>query len=144
MLDGSKRRVRAQGLELEITEAAKKLLVAHRHQPEFGARPLRRTIQTELDNRIASLLLSDEAEPGDTVVADVKNNALVCPIRRPEPGAEAGADAESGAGTGAGTEAAAVASFREKNAREHPLCDGPFRPVWPNTVAGTAPCVAAC
>ncbi|MFF3784548.1 ATP-dependent Clp protease ATP-binding subunit [Streptomyces sp. NPDC001933] len=106
MLDGSKRRVRAQGMELEITEAAKKLLVAHGHQPEFGARPLRRTIQTELDNRIASLLLSDEAEPGDTVVADVKDNALVCSIRRPEPGAEAGADAESGAGSG--TEAAAA------------------------------------
>ncbi|MCX5112731.1 ATP-dependent Clp protease ATP-binding subunit [Streptomyces sp. NBC_00378] len=99
MLDGSKRRVRAQGMELEITEAAKKLLVAHGHQPEFGARPLRRTIQTELDNRIASLLLSDEAEPGDTVVADVKDNALVCSIRRPEPGAEAGADTKSGAGS---------------------------------------------
>ncbi|MET8744757.1 ATP-dependent Clp protease ATP-binding subunit [Streptomyces sp. NPDC004728] len=99
MLDGSKRRVRAQGMELEITEAAKKLLVAHGHQPEFGARPLRRTIQTELDNRIASLLLSDEAEPGDTVVADVKDNALVCSIRRPEPGTEAGAGTEPGAGT---------------------------------------------
>ncbi|MFJ2895371.1 ATP-dependent Clp protease ATP-binding subunit [Streptomyces sp. NPDC087218] len=85
MLDGSRRRVRAQGLELEITEAAKTLLVAHGHQPEFGARPLRRTIQTELDNRIASLLLSGEAEPGDTVVADVRDDALVCTISRPEP-----------------------------------------------------------
>ncbi|MFH8516202.1 ATP-dependent Clp protease ATP-binding subunit [Streptomyces gelaticus] len=93
MLDGSKRRVRAQDMELEVTEAAKKLLVAHGHQPEFGARPLRRTIQTELDNRIASLLLSDEAEPGDTIVADVKDNALVCSIGRPEASAEASAEA---------------------------------------------------
>ncbi|MFJ7194146.1 MULTISPECIES: ATP-dependent Clp protease ATP-binding subunit [unclassified Streptomyces] len=93
MLDGSKRRVRAQDMELEVTEAAKKLLVAHGHQPEFGARPLRRTIQTELDNRIASLLLSDEAEPGDTIVADVKDNALVCSIGRPETSAEAAAEA---------------------------------------------------
>ncbi|MFF1649256.1 ATP-dependent Clp protease ATP-binding subunit [Streptomyces sp. NPDC058240] len=99
MLDGSKRRVRAQGMELEVTEAAKKLLVAHGHQPEFGARPLRRTIQTELDNRIASLLLSGEAEPGDTIVADVEDNALVCSIGRPE--TSAGAAAEAGTTTAA-------------------------------------------
>ncbi|GAB1331079.1 ATP-dependent Clp protease ATP-binding subunit [Streptomyces sennicomposti] len=85
LLDNSRRRVRAQGLELEVTDAAKKLLVAHGHQPEFGARPLRRTIQTELDNRIASLLLSGEADPGDTIVADVVNDALVCRVERPAP-----------------------------------------------------------
>ncbi|ATL32780.1 ATP-dependent Clp protease ATP-binding subunit [Streptomyces formicae] len=80
LLEQSERRVRAQGLELEVTEAAKKLLVAHGHQPEFGARPLRRTIQTELDNRLAELILLGEAELGDTIVADVKDDALVCSI----------------------------------------------------------------
>ncbi|MEV7127350.1 ATP-dependent Clp protease ATP-binding subunit [Streptomyces sp. NPDC093260] len=85
LLDNSRRRVRAQGLELEVTDAAKKLLVAHGHQPEFGARPLRRTIQTELDNRIASLLLSGAADPGDTIVADVVNDSLVCRVERPAP-----------------------------------------------------------
>ncbi|MFJ2770746.1 ATP-dependent Clp protease ATP-binding subunit [Streptomyces sp. NPDC087300] len=84
LLKQSERRVRAQGLELEVTEAAKKLLVAHGHQPEFGARPLRRTIQTELDNRLAELILMGEAEPGDTIVADVKDDALVCAIERPD------------------------------------------------------------
>ncbi|WP_225835935.1 ATP-dependent Clp protease ATP-binding subunit [Streptomyces sp. NK08204] len=86
LLDRSKHRVRAQGMRLEVTEAAKKLLIAHGHQPEFGARPLRRTIQAELDNRIASLLLGDEAEPGDTIVADVVDDSLHCTVRRPEPG----------------------------------------------------------
>ncbi|MGW8884513.1 ATP-dependent Clp protease ATP-binding subunit [Streptomyces sp. NPDC055749] len=81
LLDRSKHRVHAQGMSLEVTEAAKKLLVAHGYQPEFGARPLRRTIQTELDNRIASLLLGGEAEPGDTIVADVKDDSLHCTIR---------------------------------------------------------------
>ncbi|NED87453.1 hypothetical protein G3I76_46140, partial [Streptomyces sp. SID11233] len=69
-------RVHAQGLGLEITPAAKKLLVAHGTQPEFGARPLRRTIQAELDNRIADLLLGGEADPGDTVVVDVGDESL--------------------------------------------------------------------
>ncbi|MFH8483376.1 ATP-dependent Clp protease ATP-binding subunit [Streptomyces sp. NPDC018055] len=94
LLDRSKHRVHAQGLTLDVTEAAKKLLVAHGHQPAFGARPLRRTIQTELDNRIASLLLGGEAEPGDTIVADVKDDSLHCTIRT---GGGAGAGRTRGA-----------------------------------------------
>ncbi|MCX3060064.1 ATP-dependent Clp protease ATP-binding subunit [Streptomyces beihaiensis] len=100
LLDRSRRRVHAQGITLEVTEAAKKLLVAHGHQPEFGARPLRRTIQTELDNRLASLLLSGDAEPGDTVVADVEDDALVCSVRTPGTagaGEPVAADAPEGA-----------------------------------------------
>ncbi|MDF3300258.1 ATP-dependent Clp protease ATP-binding subunit [Streptomyces tropicalis] len=92
LLARSEHRVRAQGLTLEVTEAAKKLLVAHGYQPEFGARPLRRTIQNELDNRIASLLLSGEADPGDTIVADVIQDSLHCTVRKPEP-SEAPGDA---------------------------------------------------
>ncbi|MGW8354285.1 ATP-dependent Clp protease ATP-binding subunit [Streptomyces wedmorensis] len=84
LLDRSKKRVHAQGMTLEVTEAAKKLLVAHGYQPAFGARPLRRTIQTELDNRVASLLLSGEADPGDTIVADVVDDSLHCTVRKPE------------------------------------------------------------
>ncbi|MFF8378482.1 ATP-dependent Clp protease ATP-binding subunit [Streptomyces sp. NPDC015661] len=84
LLDRSKHRVHAQGMTLEVTEAAKKLLVAHGYQPAFGARPLRRTIQTELDNRVASLLLGGEADPGDTIVADVVEDSLHCTVRKPE------------------------------------------------------------
>ncbi|WP_433454946.1 ATP-dependent Clp protease ATP-binding subunit [Streptomyces sp. CA-142005] len=82
LLDQSKRRVHAQGMTLEVTDAAKKLLIAHGHQPEFGARPLRRTIQAELDNRIATLLLGGDAEPGDTIVADVQHDSLHCGVRK--------------------------------------------------------------
>ncbi|MGV9423214.1 ATP-dependent Clp protease ATP-binding subunit [Streptomyces sp. NPDC003656] len=82
LLEQSRRRVHAQGLNLEVTEAAKKLLIAHGHQPEFGARPLRRTIQSELDNRIAELLLSGEAEPGDTIVADVRDDSIHFSVRK--------------------------------------------------------------
>ncbi|MGW2714440.1 AAA family ATPase, partial [Streptomyces sp. NPDC001356] len=82
LLDQSRRKVRAQGLDLEVTEAAKKLLIAHGHQPEFGARPLRRTIQAELDNRIAGLLLGGEADPGDTIVAEVRDDSLHCTVRK--------------------------------------------------------------
>jgi ATP-dependent Clp protease ATP-binding subunit ClpC len=92
LLDRSKRRVHAQGMTLDVTEAAKKLLVAHGHQPEFGARPLRRTIQAELDNRIASILLSGDAEPGDAIVADVENDTIHCTVRKGEAAEEAKAE----------------------------------------------------
>ncbi|MGW2646222.1 ATP-dependent Clp protease ATP-binding subunit [Streptomyces sp. NPDC001393] len=82
LLDRSRHRVHAQGMALEVSDAAKRLLIAHGHQPEFGARPLRRTIQAELDNRIATLLLGGEAEPGDTIVADVQHDSLHCAVRK--------------------------------------------------------------
>ncbi|MFH8441895.1 ATP-dependent Clp protease ATP-binding subunit [Streptomyces sp. NPDC018026] len=80
LLAQSERRVHAQGMTLKVTEAARKLLIAHGHQPEFGARPLRRTIQAELDNRVADLLLGGEADPGDTIVADVVDDSLHCTV----------------------------------------------------------------
>ncbi|MFE0772431.1 ATP-dependent Clp protease ATP-binding subunit [Streptomyces sp. NPDC058861] len=96
LLDRSKHRVHAQGMTLDVTEAAKKLLVAHGYQPAFGARPLRRTIQTELDNRVASLLLGGDAEPGDTIVADVADDSIHCTVRKGDPGGGAHReDAES-------------------------------------------------
>ncbi|MFF8726966.1 ATP-dependent Clp protease ATP-binding subunit [Streptomyces sp. NPDC015171] len=104
LLDQSKRRVHAQGMRLEVTEAAKKLLIAHGHQPEFGARPLRRTIQAELDNRIADLLLGGEAGPGDTIVADVQHDSLHCSVLKKdaETASDTGATPDSGTPSGAG------------------------------------------
>ena len=77
LLDHSRRRLRAQGMELEVTDAAKRRLVELGHQPEFGARPLRHTLQTELDNRLATLLLDGTLEAGDTIVADVGEDGSV-------------------------------------------------------------------
>ncbi|MGW4869741.1 ATP-dependent Clp protease ATP-binding subunit [Streptomyces chartreusis] len=96
LLDRSERRVEAQGMHLEVTEAAKKLLIAHGHQPEFGARPLRRTIQAELDNRVADILLGAEAEPGDTIVADVTDDSLHCTVRKDARERDAAAEDKDG------------------------------------------------
>ncbi|MEU8138147.1 ATP-dependent Clp protease ATP-binding subunit [Streptodolium elevatio] len=84
LLDRSRRRLHAQGLTLRVTEAARRLLVSLGHKPEFGARPLRRTIQSELDNPVADLLLGGEAQPGDEIVADARDGRIVCSIGRPE------------------------------------------------------------
>jgi ATP-dependent Clp protease ATP-binding subunit ClpC len=84
MLDASRRRLKSQNLDLDVTEKAKGWLVDKGYKPEFGARPLRRTIQQELDNKVASLLLSGEAEDGDTIVADEADGKLVCSVQHHE------------------------------------------------------------
>ena len=60
----------------EITGAALDWLADRGFQPEFGARPLRRTIQRELDNELAELLLSGQFNPGDTAIADIVDGKL--------------------------------------------------------------------
>ncbi|MER7704810.1 ATP-dependent Clp protease ATP-binding subunit [Kitasatospora sp. NPDC097605] len=76
LLDRSRRRLKAQDVELEVTEGAKEWLVNRGYQPEFGARPLRRTIQQELDNRISNLLLDGSVREGDTLRAEVSDGQL--------------------------------------------------------------------
>ncbi|HZC77412.1 MAG TPA: AAA family ATPase, partial [Ktedonobacterales bacterium] len=56
LLEQTRRRLRAQDITLDITDAAVDWLARNGYQPEFGARPLRRTIQRELDNRLSRML----------------------------------------------------------------------------------------
>ncbi|WP_308129733.1 ATP-dependent Clp protease ATP-binding subunit [Kitasatospora aureofaciens] len=90
LLDRSRRRLKAQDVRLEVTEAAKEWLVNRGYQPEFGARPLRRTIQSELDNRVSNLLLDGSVREGDTLIADVSDGELVVTLARPEASATFG------------------------------------------------------
>lgn len=80
LLERSRRRLHAQGVGLEITETAKEWLANRGHQPEFGARPLRRTLQSELDNQLSNMLLDGAAGSGDTVVCDVRDGELTCSV----------------------------------------------------------------
>ncbi|NYI06392.1 ATP-dependent Clp protease ATP-binding subunit [Allostreptomyces psammosilenae] len=101
LLDGVRRRLRAQQVELEVTEAAKEVLVERGYQPQYGARPLRRTIQTELDDRVADLLLGGAVGPGDVVVADVEERPSPEEAGAP-PGRELVCTVRKGAGPAAG------------------------------------------
>ena len=77
MLEETRRRLHAQDVTLDITTAAVDWLADKGFQPEFGARPLRRTIQRELDNRLSKLVLSSDLKPGQTVKVDVADGKLV-------------------------------------------------------------------
>ncbi|GIF26243.1 ATP-dependent Clp protease ATP-binding subunit ClpC [Actinoplanes tereljensis] len=76
MLQETRRRLHAQDVTLEISTEAVDWLADKGFQPEFGARPLRRTIQRELDNRLSKLLLSNELTAGRTVKVDVADGRL--------------------------------------------------------------------
>ena len=63
-------RIAANDLVLEVTPAARQLIVREGTDPAFGARPLKRTIQRLVENPFARALLSGTFRPGDTVTAD--------------------------------------------------------------------------
>ena len=76
-----------KGLSLEMTEAAKDWLGEKGYDQVFGARPLRRVIQNELEDRLSEALLQERFGPGDTVLIDVQNGESrgPPPPRAPKP-----------------------------------------------------------
>ncbi|AKT51654.1 ATP-dependent Clp protease ATP-binding subunit [Arsenicicoccus sp. oral taxon 190] len=82
ILRKTQRLLAAQDVDLEVTDAAKDWLVEEGFDPKMGARPLRRSVQRELDNRLSSLLLAGTAGAGDTVVVDVSDDDLDLTVRR--------------------------------------------------------------
>jgi ATP-dependent Clp protease ATP-binding subunit ClpB len=66
-----------QELKLEITKDAGTVLVEHGFDPQFGARPLKRTLQRELINELAKHLLAGDYSKGDTVLIDADGAGLV-------------------------------------------------------------------
>ncbi len=65
------REVRAQEMSLEVTEDGKALLAKKGWDPQFGARPLRRAIQREVEDELAEELLKGTFVAGDRILAEV-------------------------------------------------------------------------
>jgi ATP-dependent Clp protease ATP-binding subunit ClpC len=70
-LDKVVREVKAQDMHLEVTEDAKQLLARKGWDPQFGARPLRRAIQREVEDELAEELLKGNFGPGDHILAEM-------------------------------------------------------------------------
>jgi ATP-dependent Clp protease ATP-binding subunit ClpC len=76
LLDDSRKRLQSKGIEISFSEAAVDWIAEHGHQPEFGARPLRRSIQRAVDDRIADLLLDDVLVEGGSIAVGVSDDEL--------------------------------------------------------------------
>jgi len=65
-------RLRAKDMGIELTTAAKELLAARGYDPLMGARPLRRTIQREIEDSLSERILFGELKAGEIIVVDVE------------------------------------------------------------------------
>jgi ATP-dependent Clp protease ATP-binding subunit ClpB len=63
-------------ISFEISEDAKALVAENAYDPQFGARPIKRYLQRELENRIARQILAGELKDGDKIVVSVKDGKL--------------------------------------------------------------------
>jgi ATP-dependent Clp protease ATP-binding subunit ClpB len=70
------RRLAERKITLDLTDAARDHLAEEGFDPAFGARPLRRLLQRELQDRLALMLLSGELHGGDTVLVDAEGADL--------------------------------------------------------------------
>ncbi len=78
-------RLSAQSITLQVTEAARSFLVKAGYDPTYGARPLRRTIQSLLEDMLAEALLRGTVSPGASIVVDLHDNELsLCPLEATE------------------------------------------------------------
>ncbi|MFC6016505.1 ATP-dependent Clp protease ATP-binding subunit [Plantactinospora solaniradicis] len=76
LLEDTRRRLHAQDIGVDFTAEGVDWLAEHGYQPEFGARPLRRTIQREVDNRLSRMLLDGTLVPGQRVTVGARNGEL--------------------------------------------------------------------
>jgi ATP-dependent Clp protease ATP-binding subunit ClpB len=96
-LDGLRRRLSDRRIAFEISEPARVLIAREGYDPVYGARPLRRFIQREVETRIGRALLSGDIRDGATIVLEAEGDELVVSWRNPET-EEAGARETVGAG----------------------------------------------
>jgi ATP-dependent Clp protease ATP-binding subunit ClpB len=88
-----RRRLGEIGVSLEMTEAARQLVARAGYDPVYGARPLKRYLQHELETRIGRAIVAGELAQGSRLEVDVADDALSVLIRAPEPADAAAADA---------------------------------------------------
>ena len=84
-IERTRHRLAAQDIGLDVDREALDWLAEAGRQPGFGARPLRRTIMRELDNRVSELVLSGGVGPGDTVQVTASDGALRVRATQPAP-----------------------------------------------------------
>ena len=97
-------RLRTQGLEVELTEAAKDFIIDQGYNPEYGARPLRRAIEQYLEDRLAEELLRGAFTGRNKILIDTLDGDLHFQAEQIEPPK----DSESGDAQDEEKEAAAV------------------------------------
>ena len=81
LMQGLRQRLSEKLLKLEVTDQAKDLIIDQGFDPIYGARPLKRYLQSAAETLIAKRILSGDLAAGSTLVLDVEDGRLVCKTR---------------------------------------------------------------
>ena len=84
MLDGLRKRLEDKQLELEVTDEAKEFIAKEGYDPIYGARPLKRYIQSELETLIARTMIANDLDPFTTIKVDSDGEKLSLTTIAPE------------------------------------------------------------
>jgi ATP-dependent Clp protease ATP-binding subunit ClpB len=76
-LDIVKKRLKKQDIAIEVTDKAEALLAKKGYDPDFGARPLKRLIQTDILDELAMRIIEGKAGPGKTITIDAERGKIV-------------------------------------------------------------------
>jgi ATP-dependent Clp protease ATP-binding subunit ClpA len=76
MLDDLNQRLASKGVGVVIGASARKFLIEKGYDPKFGARPLRRAVQNELENLVAEQMIEKKIGRGDVVRATVRDGQI--------------------------------------------------------------------
>ncbi|WP_338752587.1 ATP-dependent protease ATP-binding subunit ClpC [Bacillus sp. FJAT-52991] len=83
MSDQLTNRLKEQDIIVELTDKAKEKIADEGYDPEYGARPLRRALQKQVEDRLSEELLKGKVLTGQHVIVDVDNNEFVVKIKEP-------------------------------------------------------------
>ncbi|EEI25113.1 ATP-dependent Clp protease ATP-binding subunit [Lentilactobacillus hilgardii] len=78
------KRIHDQGIDIKVTKTAIGIISKVGFDPQYGARPIRRAIQTELEDNLSAKLLSKEIVPGDSVTVGGRNNQITISVKKPD------------------------------------------------------------
>ncbi len=82
IIAGLNRRLSDRELTVKLTPEAEQFVVDHAYDPVYGARPLKRYIQKYVETLSAKLILADGVEEGDTILIEVKDDALSASVEK--------------------------------------------------------------
>lgn len=77
-------RVREQGIGVKLTPAALDAIAKAGFDPEYGARPIRRALQRDVEDQLSEILLAGTAKPGDTITIGAKKGKITFTTHHPE------------------------------------------------------------
>ncbi|MCH7706295.1 MAG: AAA family ATPase, partial [Chloroflexi bacterium] len=74
-----------KGVSMEVSQEAKEMLAERGFDADFGARPLRREIQEQVEDKLSEEFLAGNFGPGDTIYVDVKDDEITLRVEAPAP-----------------------------------------------------------